>query len=359
MKSDVRGASLLEVVIASCLISTLAISLGYILQQMGGRERESTLRHVAAGLARDSLEILRIRPFGYLYPTSAGDAPGDGCLASQAAYDRDPSHFPPEDIRWGNLTFRRSTCLEFVAPHEDQLERHASDDETGLKRIIVKVSWPADRPREDYQLESLVQDPKGPPRATKTTSVLQTSVQCKSGLHTAEPCAGILFQMTDDGGALVSSALSDREGKVTFSRIPLGHQTINPVLQQDESSEPSQAEAAVPSTDAVLKVSSFIITRFFSTLHLKTNRPGTLVTVTEGPPSESLPPVSFIRDDTPLVYSTLINDVASIRVTPGNYSLRCWWESSSAGSLVMTPPGGLNRDLIAGDETDASCEFKN
>jgi hypothetical protein len=145
-----------------------------ILQSLGNAQHHRDLRLIARQLAEDQLEILKSRAFPDVYLTSDSDAPLEGCLHGRSAYDRNADQFPPEDLHWGSTVFRRQTCVEQVQPDvkEGTLVRVSSGPATGLKRVVVRVLWPAPNPTLESEQESILQDSANTHAMTENSTTL-------------------------------------------------------------------------------------------------------------------------------------------------------------------------------------------
>ena len=353
------GISLIELLLATAIISFVMIALAAIIQRLGSAQQRRDIKRISQQLAQDKLEVLKTRPFPYLFVTAEEDAPDAGCLAGDLAYDRNPDQYPVELLIRDSMSFRRQTCVEMVRPSSDEGRLIRSDPtfSTGLKRIVVRVRWPSDHPAYEEELESVVSDPVGPMAVAVSSGSFKTKVFCTDGVQDPTPCGRICFYLFDLAGELRDTATSDRDGRLEFLRAPAGPSILRPQLEPGETVDPSEYALFLPWPEHAPAPPSFTITRSNAVIHVSTNRQDTLVVVMPGLPSDRPPDIVLRQDQDTGVYGRIVTDPATLNVSPGLYSVRCWSHGVGSPPRAMDPMGATNVLFTPGSSYAFECHF--
>src|SRR5262245_35375282 len=129
MRRRDAGASLIEVLLTTALISVFVVTMAMVFPRVSATITQNRRRFVANNFAAARMQELKMQTYAYLDPTPPGpvggtpgayfpDTTSDGCDCSQIDWAQYQIAFPAPDANYAedNMTYRRDVCIHLVEP---------------------------------------------------------------------------------------------------------------------------------------------------------------------------------------------------------------------------------------------------
>ncbi|MBI4057590.1 MAG: hypothetical protein HY399_08605 [Elusimicrobia bacterium] len=197
---QVVGVTLVELMVAMVVI-TIGV-LGFIGAYSGISKaiQYSKSKSLASNLAQEKIETLKNITYPSLFVTTSAVA--NSCISSPGY---DPGYYPLENVTVGDIPFQRAVLIRKA--YEDgsgDLQYAAwTDADTGLKEVLVYVTWNEGGTCKNLQLRNLRDDPDRLP----VTSTFSGRVNSSTGVTSYLPNVQVQAventswaDLTDSGG---------------------------------------------------------------------------------------------------------------------------------------------------------------
>lgn len=158
MNMNKKGVTLAELVIASCIIGLVILT---IIGSFGNISKVilfSKARTLATNLAQEKMQILKQMSYYKLLITSSPAYIAD--ISPAIPYD--PGYFPPERILEGGIYFDRFTYVQVAQEIGGKITTlPPSTPNTGMKLITVTVIWKEGKVKKFVQVYNIASEPYG------------------------------------------------------------------------------------------------------------------------------------------------------------------------------------------------------
>lgn len=190
MKTNSRGATLTEMMVAVAILSIGALGL---LGAMGGIQKAVQVAKtttLAATLAQEQMQILKQRVYYQILVTTAPAY--DTNYAPNIAYD--PSYFPPEPVLEGGVNYTRYTLVEAAEESGGVITTlPPGTPDTGMKLVTTTVIWNVGAEKKKAVLRTIVSNPD----TVTANSIFNGTVRDAS---TLAPIPGAMVNMAENVG---------------------------------------------------------------------------------------------------------------------------------------------------------------
>jgi prepilin-type N-terminal cleavage/methylation domain-containing protein len=150
-----RGFTLIEVLASALIFAVILVAVARIASQSGRSIIRTGARSVATNLANNALERLQQTPYLLLEETpSHRFSSPKNCDCDQVNW----SSLPAEPVTSGAHTYALQTCVNKIEGPKGKAYCPEDPEDKGLKSVIVRVSWNADRNEQHVKTGTLIKE---------------------------------------------------------------------------------------------------------------------------------------------------------------------------------------------------------
>lgn len=153
--SFTRGVTLLEMLIASTIISVAFLSFVASYSSIARSIGISRARTLASNFAQEKIEKLKSQNYYKIIATPVTQL--ETAVTPSIPYDN--AYFPPEEIVTSGQTYKRYTHIENVQELSGNLTTVAANTDTGIKRIRVSILWQENNQYKTISLQNFISNP--------------------------------------------------------------------------------------------------------------------------------------------------------------------------------------------------------
>lgn len=200
------GVTLVELMIAMAIVTIGVVGTMGSFKYINEALEQSRIKSIATNIAQEKMEVLKNKSYFQLMVTTA-PALSSGFNPN---FTYDPNNYPPEVFTlWGLPALTRSVNIDYVSVSGASVSTIPySNDDPGMKKITVYVSWTKKGTAKKVQLDSYYQNP-----GAATLSAGFNGRITESG----SPAMGVLVQVA---GVPKWRSYSNSNGDYSFQVVP-------------------------------------------------------------------------------------------------------------------------------------------